>query len=81
MERFRTKVHRMADDELLDYYHGINDRIKDIDSGQKGDMLSYEYEKSDMLNQQTFFIGGEAYDLVQKGKIVLEELDKRSLSP
>jgi hypothetical protein len=81
MERFRANVHRMSDDALLACYQGLNDRIKDIDNGMKRDMLYHNKEKPDLIEQQSFLIGGDGYGLVQKRKVVLKELNRRNLSP
>ena len=81
MERFRANVHRLPDDALLTYYHGLNDRLKDIDNGLKSDMLFHDDVKPDVISQQTFIVGGAGFGLVQKRKIVLKELNRRNLAP
>ena len=81
MMRFRENIQRMSDAELMACYHGINERLKDIDhrverKGQPGNT-----EKPHLISRQTYFIGGESYGLMQKEKIVLQEMRNRNIFP
>ncbi len=71
----------MSDADLLNCYYGINERIKDIDNGIKSEDRSDLYGNRDVISHQTYFIGGEIYGLMQKEKLVLEELNKRNINP
>lgn len=81
MTRFKTNMKTMSDAELLSCYYGINERIKDIDNGiDRKDRIAHSRNR-DIVSQQTYFIGGEAYGLMQKKKLVLEELRRRNIKP
>jgi hypothetical protein len=71
----------MSDTELLNYYYGINERLKDIDGGLQADDRSDPDDHNHVIRNQTFFIGGEGHGLAQKRKIVLDELDRRNITP
>ena len=79
--RLRKRVHTMSDAELLNYYHGINDRLKDL----AGDLQAAERPDPDnpdqLIDNQTFFVGGAGHGLEQKRRIVLDELRRRDISP
>jgi hypothetical protein len=78
---FQSKIQTMPDNELLNYYQGINKRIKDIDNDIKRDESQDQTEHERMISNMPFFFGSEGYDLVQKKKIVLKELNRRNLIP
>ena len=79
--RFKKNIKTMSDAELLNCYHGINERTKDIDNNiEREDRLDYE-KNQDMISHQTYLVGGEAYGLMQKEKFVLEELKRRKIKP
>jgi len=78
---FQNKLHRMSDSDLLSYYYGINDRIKDIDNRIKMQERADYSEHDHFMSQIPFMIGGRGYSLVQKSKLVLKELNKRNISP
>ena len=78
---FHTKIQRMSDYNLLNYYHGINDRIKEIDSGIKCEESPDQTEQERLVSNMPFLIGGEGYNLTQKRKIILKELNIRNLTP
>ncbi|MCP3872851.1 MAG: hypothetical protein GY699_06815 [Desulfobacteraceae bacterium] len=79
--RFEKNTKTMSDADLLNCYYGINERIKDIDNGIKNEDRSDISENRDIISHQTYFIGGEIYGLMQKEKLVLEELNKRNINP
>lgn len=79
--RFQGKIEKLSDDELLSYYYGINDRIRDIDREIKNGKQHDLTEHDRVVSQQPFYFGGEGYDLVQKKNLILKELRKRRISP
>ncbi len=78
--QFHTKIQRMSNDALLNYYRGINDRINDIGSGIEREKGSDQNEQERIISNMPFLIGGEGYNLDQKRKIVLKELNIRGVS-
>ena len=79
--RLRDRVHSMSDMELLNYYYGINDRLKDIDGElQADDRVDSDYQDQ-FIQNQTFFVGGQGHGLLQKRKIVWGELQRRNITP
>lgn len=81
LTRFKKNTMTMSDSELLSSYHGINERIKDIDNSiERGDPIDNSQNR-DMISHQTYIVGGEAYGLMQKEKLVLEELRRRNIKP
>lgn len=79
--QFQSKIEKMSDDELLSYYHGINDRIKDIDHEIKSREQTDVTEHDRIVSNQPFYLGGEGYTLVRKKNLVLKELRRRKLAP
>ena len=73
----------MSSNELLNYYYGINQRIKDIDNSfRRNERLdNSEYDRSGFVFHDPFVIGGKGYNLIQKRKLILEELKKRNVIP
>jgi hypothetical protein len=67
--------------QVLSCYYGINERIKDIDNRIEGqDRIAHSGNRN-IVSRQTYFVGGEAYGLMQKQKLVLEELRRRNIKP
>ena len=79
--RLRDRVKSMSDMELLNYYHGINERLKDIDSEVQTEDDSDSDNQNDFIRNQTFFVGGQGHGLIQKRKIVWDELHRRNIAP
>lgn len=79
--RLRKRCPSMSDADLLNYYYGINERLKDIDNDMEKKEPSSLTEHEHFLNNETFFTGGEGYGLIQKRKVILEELNKRNIYP
>ncbi|MBU1168772.1 MAG: hypothetical protein KKD44_04320 [Proteobacteria bacterium] len=80
-DAFKTKLKGMTDTDLVNYYHGINDRIKDI--GNKADMSERaDYTRHDQeISQAPFLLGGEGgLDLLMKQKEIQKEINRRNLS-
>lgn len=71
----------MSNAELINRYHGINDRIKDVENSIRKDERADFSQNQQIISHQTYFVGGEIYGLMQKGKLVLDEMEKRNLSP
>ena len=81
LTRFKKNTKTMSDVELLNCYHGIQDRIKDIDNNIKRDTRLDRAQNRDIISHQTYFVGGETYGLMQKEKLVLKEMKKRNMKP
>ena len=71
----------MSDNDLLDYYHGINARLKDIDSGIKTEETQNQSGQETFISHLPFLVGGEGYNLNQKREMILKELEIRKLTP
>ena len=71
---------KMSDEELVGYYHGINDRLKDLDNNIKYPQPSVK-DSQDQFNHRVYEDGIPAYDLMQKKKKILAELKKRNIRP
>ena len=80
MIRLRKSIKEMSDTELINYYYGINERIKDVanDQERKADMDNKRHEH--IIINQTFFPGGEGHGLLQKRELALDELIMRGIS-
>lgn len=74
-------VQGMSDMELLNYYHGIDERIKDIATDIEREDRSDSDDQEHYIHHNTFFIGGEGYGLIQKRQVVLDELTNREITP
>ncbi len=79
--RLRDRIQSMSDAELLNYYHGINERLKDIDGELQTDDQMDSDNQNDFIRNQTFFVGGEGHGLAQKRKIVMDEMYQRNITP
>jgi len=79
--RLRKTCPSMSDTDLLNYYYGINERLKDIDNEMKEKEPSGLTEHEHLMDNDSFFAGGEGYGLIQKRKVILEELHKRNIYP
>lgn len=79
--RFENNIQSMSNAELINRYHGINDRIKDVENSIRKDEGADFSQNQQIISHQTYFVGGEIYGLMQKGKLVLDEMEKRNLSP
>ena len=80
-QKFQKKISHMSDNRLLDYYYGINQRIKDIDDEFRRNERLDNSEYDRFAFQDPFIIGGQGYNLIQKRKLILEELKKRNVIP
>ena len=80
-KKFQSKIQTMSDNDLLNYYQGINERIKDIDNDIKSEESQDQTEQERVISNMPFFFGGEGYDLIQKRKMILRELNSRNLIP
>ena len=81
MVNLRKSIKSMSDTDLVNYYHGLNERIKYISKGTKREDHIGHAQNEGVISNQTLFVGGEGYGLIQKRKLVLNELNKRNLSP
>ena len=71
----------MSDAELVSYYQGINDRIKEIQAGTREDAHQSTVRQDDHLARMPYIAGGEAWSLEQKRTKVHKEMDRRGLHP
>lgn len=71
----------MSDNDLINYYKGINERMKDIDSDIKREESEDQTEHERVISNMPFSFGAEGYDLNQKRKMILRELNRRNLIP
>ncbi|MCP4349160.1 MAG: hypothetical protein GY795_27075 [Desulfobacterales bacterium] len=76
----------MPDNELLNYYHGISDRLDDIDrnveeeKNRSGNNKSSDsHNAPDMLHH--LHIGDTWHQLQQEKKLILKELRMRNITP
>ncbi len=79
--KFHTKIQKMSNNELLNYYNGINDRIKDISSEIEREKSPDQTDQEQVVSNMPFLIGGEGYSLNQKRKMILKELNIRGVNP
>ena len=79
--KFHTKIQSMSDNDILNYYHGICERINDIDRSINREANSDQTDQERLISNRPFIIGGKGYNLIQKRKIILNELNKRALNP
>jgi hypothetical protein len=79
--QFQKKIQRMPDRDLVNYYHGINGRIKDIDRDIKQEDRSAYTEHEQFVSNMPFVIGGEGYQLIRKKKLIKKEMNHRKISP
>jgi glutamate racemase len=78
-DAFVRKIRAMNDSELVDYYHGLNERIKEIENYQKLSRRSDDAEHDRIMSQSSFFMGGEGEELVMKQRAVQNEIDRRNM--
>jgi len=74
-----SKLRAMPDDELVNYYHGVNERIKEIENKQTLSRRSDETEHDRIMSQSVFYMGGEGQELVEKQKAARKEMNRRNL--
>lgn len=81
---FETKIANMSDDDLLNYYYGLSDRLNDLDGARDSDPVDrpdpYPGYDSDH-DARHFTIPDPGYILFKKIQWVLEELNKRKIRP
>ena len=69
----------MTDSDLLNYYYGINERIKELDHGMKREEQAYYIEHKHYIHPTPFSLGGQGHHLIQERKMILKELNKRNI--
>ena len=79
--QFQKKIQSMPDRDLVNYYHGINGRIMDIDRDIKKEDGSGCAEHEQFFSNMPFVIGGEGYQLSREKKLIIKEMNHRSISP
>ena len=72
------KIAQMTDAQLMDYYHGLSERIKNMDMQHRIDReLNPTFSEHRILQDQA--IGGKIYRLDQTRKMILKEMKKRNI--
>ena len=81
--KFQHKISRMSDAELLCYYHGVNDRLKDLAHDLEMHESAHHLRVTDQhyIYQTPFAAGGEGYHLIRNRNFILEELHERNIHP
>jgi hypothetical protein len=80
-DKFQSKIQRMSDNDLTNYYHGIDARLKEIDRDITQEQTQDPTQLERVISNRPYFYGGEGQNLFQKRKMILKELDDRNLSP
>ena len=80
-EPFEERLAAMSDAELVSYYQGINDRIKEIQAGTREDDHQSTVRQDDHLARMPYIAGGDAWRLEQKQAKVRKEMTRRGLQP
>jgi hypothetical protein len=80
-ETMQTRLAAMSDGDLLSYYHGVTDRLKEIQEGARDAERQGVVPEGDQLSKMPYVIGGEAWALEQKRLCALRELNRRNLKP
>ena len=76
---FEERLAAMSDAQLVSYYQGINDRIKEIQAGTREDDHQRTVRQDDQLAKMPYIAGGEAWRLEQQQAKVRKEMTRRGL--
>lgn len=76
-----TRLATMSDDDLISYYHGVNDRLKEIQEGTREADRQGTVMEQDQLAKMPYIIGGEAWEMEKKRERIRRELNRRNLTP
>ena len=82
--KFRNKIEKMSDDELVGYYHGLNDRLKDLDVARDENPDHISVPDSGHYSESISEYGAvpdPGYILFKKIQWSLAELKKRKIKP
>lgn len=81
--KFKSRIQSMPDDDLINYYHGIEARLKDVQaSNRENDRLFKKSHDQFSINiKSEFYLGGAGQDLIHKRRIVIRELERRNIFP
>ena len=79
--RFQEKVYKMSDAELLTFYRGINERMKDIDHEIDSQDHLYHFDDKHWVYSTPYSPGREGYRLMEQRKMIEAEMRKRNLEP
>ena len=82
--KFLRELELMNDEELLYYYQGINEQIRDIDRGMRVEehLDDRQQEGEDRVRwDSSFFLGSKGYELNKKKTFIEKELIKRNIIP
>lgn len=81
-DKQKQRLGKMTDMELISYYKGINDRIRDLNQEFRQDaQIRNQYPDQENWLPQPTAIGGPIYELENTKKLVLKEMDSRGLKP
>ncbi len=80
-ETLQKRLKTMSDENLVSYYHGINDRLKVIQEGTREADRQGTVTEQDPLAMMPYIIGGEAWELERKRDLIRHELNCRNLKP
>ncbi|OQX16112.1 MAG: hypothetical protein BWK80_40420 [Desulfobacteraceae bacterium IS3] len=75
----QNRIEQMSDTELKEYYHGINEKIKDLDAVEKG--KGNPNYLPGIVPEREYMPGGQIYDLYQIRELIVAELRKRNIRP
>ena len=80
-EPLDERVAAMSDLQLISYYHGINDRLKDIQARTRETDRQGTILEKDHLARMPYVMGGEAWKLERQQERAHQELIRRNLTP
>lgn len=78
---FEARLAAMSDEDLISYYRGINDRLKEIQAETRATDRQGAILQDDHIAQMPYIIGGEAWRLEQKRTKVNKALNRRHITP
>lgn len=81
MIKKEKQIAHMTDAELVSYYQGITDRIKDIDNDFRNTQGLMDPPEQEPRNRfpEPHYLGSDSYSLHQIRELVVQEMHKRNL--
>ena len=73
------RLAEMSDAELVSYYKGLNDRLKDVQAKTVEEDRQGVIPQEEPVAKMPYFIGGEGWQLEQKLKKVKKEMARRNI--
>ena len=82
MIKKEKQIAHMTDTELVSYYQGITDRIKDIDNNFRNteDLMESPDREAPSRFPEPHFLGSDSYNLYHIREMVVREMRKRDLA-